>query len=150
MLFSLNPAGVVHTLSMKLQMMDVNPKDQRRKHMLTSRRVILATFFGLVFGFVCMWLASAKPDSAPMATHIKLNLVMTRMLTGFMIGISALKLKWYLHGMILGAIGSIPMAMATMPDPTIALSALVMGVVYGVLIELLTSIVFRAKPVGSP
>ena len=118
--------------------------------MLTSKRVILATVFGLIFGLVCMWLASAKPGAEPMATNIKLNLVMSRMLTGFMIGISALRLKWYLHGIILGAIGSIPMAMATMHDPQIAVSSIVMGIVYGLLIELLTSIVFKSKPVGSP
>lgn len=118
--------------------------------MLTSKRVLLATLFGLIFGIVCMLLASAKPDSPPMAANIKLNLVMSRMLTGFMIGISALRLKWYLHGIILGAIGSIPMAVATISDPTIAVSSVVMGIVYGILIELLTSIVFKSKPVGSP
>jgi hypothetical protein len=118
--------------------------------MLTVKRVFLATLFGLLFGLVCMWLASSNPDGEPLTTAIKLNLVMSRMLTGFMIGISALRLKWYLHGIILGAIGSIPMAVATMHDPQIALSSVVMGIVYGVLIELLTAIVFKSKPVGSP
>ncbi|MGD9140803.1 MAG: hypothetical protein PVJ42_04620 [bacterium] len=118
--------------------------------MLTSKRVILATVFGLVFGLVCMWLAAASPQAEPMTTGVKVSIVLSRTLTGFMIGISALRLKWYLHGIILGAIGSIPMAAATLEDPTIALSSIIMGIVYGFLIELLTSIAFKSRPVGSP
>lgn len=118
--------------------------------MLTSKRVVLATLFGFVFGFVCMWLATAKPDAAPLANGIRLSIIMSRALMGFMIGISALRLKWYLHGIILGAVGSIPMAVATIDDPTIAVSSIVMGIVYGLLIELLTSLVFKSKPAGTP
>ena len=117
--------------------------------MLTSKRVILATVFGLVFGLVCMYLATASPNAEPMTTGVKISIVMSRMLIGFMIGISALRLKWYLHGIILGAVGSIPMAAATLEDPAIALSSIIMGIVYGFLIELLTSIAFKSKPVGS-
>ena len=117
--------------------------------MLSAKRVVLATIFGLVFGLVCMYLASASPEGEPMTTGIKLSIVVSRMLMGFMIGISALKLRWYLHGIILGAVGSIPMAVATMEDPLIALSSVIMGIIYGILIELLTTVAFKSPPVGT-
>jgi hypothetical protein len=117
--------------------------------MLTTKRVVLATVFGVVFGFVCMFLASANPEGELLTAGIKWSIVMSRTLTGFMIGISALRLKWYLHGIVLGAVGSIPMAMATMQDPMIAISSVVMGVIYGFLIELLTSIAFKSPPVAT-
>jgi hypothetical protein len=116
--------------------------------MLTPKRVALATVFGVVFGLVCMYLASANPEGEPLTAGIKWSIIMSRTLMGFMIGISALRLRWYLHGIILGAVGSIPMAVATMEDPMIALSSVIMGILYGFLIELLTSIVFKSPPVA--
>jgi L-cystine uptake protein TcyP (sodium:dicarboxylate symporter family) len=117
--------------------------------MLTSKRVLLATLFGIVFGFVCMYLAASNPGGEPMTTSVKWSIVLSRALMGFMIGISALRLKWYAHGIILGAVGSLPMAAATMEDPRIAVSSIVMGVVYGFLIEVLTTVVFKSPPVAS-
>jgi hypothetical protein len=118
--------------------------------MLTAKRVLLATVFGVVFGLVCMFLASANPEGEPMTAGIKWSIVMSRTLTGFMIGISALRLRWYAHGLILGAVGSVPMAMAIMETPLLAVSSIVMGVIYGFLIELITSLAFKSKPVASP
>jgi len=118
--------------------------------MLTPRRVILATVLGFVFGLVCLFLAASNPEAGEALTSaVKWNIVLSRTLTGFMIGISALRLKWWLHGIVLGAIGSIPMAVATMDDARIALGSLVMGIVYGFLIELITSLVFKARPVAT-
>jgi len=117
--------------------------------MLTAKRVIIATAFGVVFGLVCMYLAAANPEgSTPMTTGIKLSILLSRTLTGFMIGISALSLPWWLHGIVLGAIGSVPMALATIDQPVIALSSVVMGVIYGFLIEVFTSVVFKERPVA--
>jgi hypothetical protein len=114
--------------------------------MISAKRVAIATILGVVFGFVCMYLATANPNATePVTTAMKWTIVVSRGLIGFMIGISALNLKWYLHGILLGAIGSIPMAAATMDRPMIALSSGLMGIVYGFLIELITSVLFKAK-----
>ena len=118
--------------------------------MLTPKRVIVATVLGFAFGLLCMFFASSNPEAGEtLTTAIKWNIVLSRTLTGFMIGISALRLRWWLHGLLLGAIGSIPMAVATMEDVRIALGSLILGIIYGLLIELITSLAFKARPVGN-
>jgi len=89
-------------------------------------------------------MASTDP-SQPMTLGLKLSILFSRGITGFMIGISALKLKWWSHGIILGAVGSIPMAFPIMNDPNIMIATFVMGIIYGLVIELVTSILFKAK-----
>jgi len=89
-------------------------------------------------------MASTDP-SQPMTLGLKLSILFSRGITGFMIGISALKLKWWSHGIILGAIGSIPMAFPVMDDFNIFIATFVMGIIYGLVIELVTSILFKAK-----
>ena len=118
--------------------------------MLTYKRVIAATVLGFLFGLLCMFFASSNPEGGePLTTAMKWTIILSRGLTGFMIGISALRLKWWLHGIVLGAIGSLPMATATMDDAKIAMGSMVLGIVYGFLIELVTSLALKAKPVGS-
>jgi hypothetical protein len=124
--------------------------------MLTCKRVIIATLCGIASGFVCLALATSNPDSAAnMSMAIKANIVLSRTLTGFMIGISAVRIRWWLHGILMGILGSIPMALGAMGSAApsgemtpamIVVSTVVMGIIYGVLIELVTTILFKAKP----
>jgi hypothetical protein len=111
--------------------------------MTSAKRIIIATTMGLITGIICMFLASSGPE--PMELGIKLSTILSRTLTGFMIGISALRLKWWLHGSVLGALGSIPMSLAILNDPNIMILTFVAGIIYGFLIELITSVVFKAK-----
>lgn len=114
--------------------------------MLTAKRVIIATICGIIFGFVCLGLASSNPHPEGVLTlTVKLNIILSRTFLGFMIGISALRLNWWLHGIVLGIISSIPMAVAVMDKPSIMIGTFVMGIIYGVLIELITSVLFKAK-----
>ena len=117
--------------------------------MLSAKRVIIATVCGFVFGLVCMFLASSNPDTtAPLSAAIKWNIILSRTLLGFMIGISALKLNWWLHGIVLGFISSIPMAISVMDRTDIVIGTLVMGMIYGLLTELITSVLLKAKSVA--
>ncbi len=113
--------------------------------MLKTKRVIIATIFGLIFGIVCMLLAGSNQD---LTIGIKWSILLSRGLLGFLIGISALRMAWWIHGIVLGIIASLPMAVA-ITDTTPAIWTLVMGIVYGFLIELITSIIFKAKPLKS-
>jgi len=117
--------------------------------MLTPKRVIIATICGIIFGFVCLGFALSNPEaSSELSCSIKWSIVIGRSMLGFMIGISALRMPWWLHGIVLGIIASIPMAIPIMDDMQIAISTVVMGIIYGFLIELVTSILFKARPVG--
>lgn len=114
--------------------------------MLTTKRVSIATLCGVIFGLVCLGMAASNPDPAGQLTlSIKLNIVLSRTLMGFMIGISALRLNWWLHGIVLGIISSIPMAVAVMDQGVIMIGTFVMGIIYGVITELITSVLFKAK-----
>lgn len=117
--------------------------------MLTSKRVIIATISGVVFGFVCLGFALSNPDSSEtLSSTVRWSIVIGRTMLGFMIGISALRLKWWLHGIVLGIIASIPMAVPIIDNTVIAVSTVVMGIVYGFLIELITSVLFKSGPAG--
>lgn len=114
--------------------------------MLTTKRVVIATICGFLFGIVCMLLASSNPNATePLSTIMKWTIIISRTMLGFTIGISAIRLNWWLHGIILGAVASIPMAVPILDRPAIAISSVVMGVIYGFLTELITSILFKAR-----
>jgi hypothetical protein len=114
--------------------------------MLTFKRVLIATICGFVFGFVCMTLAGSNPGQ-PVSTSLKLTILFSRVIMGFTIGISTLKLPWWLHGVVIGIIGSIPMAFPVMDKPEVFAGTFVMGIIYGFLTELITSVLFKAKSV---
>jgi len=114
--------------------------------MLTSKRVLIATLCGALFGLVCMWMASSNPNATePMTNPIKWSIFMSRLFLGFTIGISAIRMNWWLHGIVLGALLSIPMAVPIMDRPGIAIGSIVMGIIYGFLTELITTKLFKAK-----
>jgi hypothetical protein len=117
--------------------------------MLTLKRVLIATLCGFIFGIICMLLASSSPNAAaPITLSTRWMIIISRTMLGFTIGISALCLVWWQHGLVLGFITSIPMALPMIDNIGIMIGTLVMGLVYGFLTELITSIVFKAKPVG--
>lgn len=114
--------------------------------MLTTKRVVIATICGLVFGFVCLFLASSNPE--PLPNMVKWSIIVGRTMLGFTIGISAIRLNWWLHGIVLGIIVSIPMAIPVLDRMEIAIGTVVMGIIYGFLTDLITTILFKAKAAG--
>ncbi len=115
--------------------------------MLTTKRVLIATICGFIFGLVCMYMASSGPNPIDNAT--KTVILFSRGLMGFTIGISAIRLNWWLHGLVIGLIGSIPMAIPVFNDPGIAVGTFVMGAVYGFLTEWITTKLFKEKSAGT-
>jgi hypothetical protein len=118
---------------------------------MNVKRLIIATLGGIVFGFVCLGFASSGPYDLP--APVAYQIIFSRALIGFAIGISGLKgLHWSLHGLLMGLLFSIPMAfsgmMADNPDfskTAMFLSTVIMGMIYGLLIELITSVLFKAR-----
>jgi hypothetical protein len=115
------------------------------------KRLIIATISGLLFGFVCYTLASS---SGSLPLPVALQIIISRTLMGFAIGISSLKLgHWSIHGIILGLLFSLPMAFSGMmaaENPAFTkemmfASTILMGVIYGFLVELITTAIFTAK-----
>ncbi len=116
------------------------------------KRLIIATLSGLLFGFVCFGFACSGDNE--IGNWLALTIISGRLLLGFGIGISRFPMKnWAIHGIVMGIIFSIPAAFGTMMGPEvpgfdpqmIAISTVVMGMIYGFLIELITTIFFKAK-----
>ena len=116
------------------------------------KRLIIASLLGLVFGFVCNAMAASGPNELPLVLSI--NIIMGRLLIGFGIGISRFSFKhWTLHGLVMGLIFSLPAAFGTLLAPEnpefsherMFIATMVMGMIYGLLIELITTVFFKAK-----
>ncbi|NQU32008.1 MAG: hypothetical protein HQ521_02140 [Bacteroidetes bacterium] len=116
------------------------------------KRLIIATLSGLLFGFVCYSFACSGGNE--ISLWLALTIIAGRTLLGFGIGISRFPMKnWAIHGIVMGLIFSIPAAFGTMMGPEtpgfdpqmIAISTVVMGIIYGFLIELITTVLFKAK-----
>ena len=118
------------------------------------KRVIVATLSGVLFGFVCVGLASSSPG--PLPFPVVLQIIASRTLIGFAIGISSLSVThWSVHGLLMGLLFSLPLAFSGLmaPDnPEFTKTAMwvwtvVLGMVYGLLIELITSVFFKAQQI---
>lgn len=119
---------------------------------MKTKRLAIATLLGLLFGFVCYGFASS--GEYEVSNVLAINIILGRMLIGVAIGISRFSLKhWSLHGIIMGLIFSLPAAFGAMIGPenpefshtVLFVSTIVMGIIYGFLIELITSVLFKAK-----
>jgi hypothetical protein len=120
--------------------------------MHNSKRLIIASLSGLFFGFVCFGLASS--GSAKLPWPVGADIITSRMLIGVAIGISSIALgHWSIHGLVMGFLFSIPLAFGALMAPdnpdfsktAMVVSTVVLGMVYGLLIELITSVFFKAK-----
>ena len=116
------------------------------------KRLIIATLSGALFGFVCYGLASSGPE--PLAWPINLQIILSRTLIGFAIGICCFKIgHWTLRGLVLGLIFSLPLAFSTLMAPEspdfskagMFIATIGIGAIYGLLIEIITSVIFKAK-----
>lgn len=114
--------------------------------MLTTKRVIIATLFGLIFGFICWGFTSMGGATV---WYLAVSIILSRTIMGLAIGLSGWRIGWWLHGIVMGAIFSLPMAFNGFYVPEkawfIFIWSIVMGIVYGFLIELFTAVVFKAK-----
>jgi len=113
--------------------------------MFNKKRLFIATILGIISGLACWILASSE---GPTTWFFALSTILSRTLIGFAIGISVLKIKWWLHGIVMGLLFSLPMALQGFYVPGreafIFLGTIIMGIVYGFFIELFTTVVFKA------
>ena len=123
--------------------------------MVKTKRVAIAALSGLLFGFICYSLASSGPGE--LALPIALQIIASRTLIGVAIGISCLSLgHWSVHGLVMGFLFSLPLAFSGLMAPenpeftktSMFVWTIVLGMVYGLLIEVITSVFFKARQQG--
>ncbi len=113
--------------------------------MIYEKRIISATIWGVIFGFISWGLVQIFGD-VPLSGATAI--IFSRALLGFVIGISIWKITWWLHGSLLGLFFSLPLGFIAIwvgfGWGGFALT-LVTGIVFGFLIELLTAVAFKAE-----
>lgn len=121
---------------------------------MKAKRLIISTLVGFVFGLISFSVASSGPNFVP--PLLAASIILSRTLIGFAIGISTLKLShWAFHGIIIGLIISLPLAgfeainggSVVLTRGMLMVLSLVMGMVYGFLIEFVTTVILQAKQV---
>jgi hypothetical protein len=116
--------------------------------MINPKRVKIATATGFSTGVLCYYLVSTFPGRPHL--FVVLNFFLFRTLAGFIIGISNIKsVGWALHGIGIGALVSIPLAFMIPGNNEVCktsmfLVVIMLGSVYGLLIEAVTSQLFNA------
>ncbi len=119
---------------------------------MKTKRFIISVILGIMFGIVCYLFA--KSGGAFVSKTAALSIISGRALIGVAIGISCFNARhWSLHGLLMGLVFSIPSGFGAMlgsgsPDFTpkeMFFVTIAMGMIYGFLIELITTIVFKAK-----
>ena len=117
-----------------------------------GKRMTVATLSGVLFGFVCYWFVSS--GAGDVAWPIALQTVLSRTLIGVAIGISSVRMRhWSIHGVVMGLIFSLPLSFGSLMAPEspeytragLLIGTLVLGMIYGFLIEVITSLVFKAR-----
>ena len=117
-----------------------------------AKRIIVATLSGVLFGFVCYSIASSGP--AELAWPVTAQIIASRTLIGLAIGLSVLSMgHWAVHGLVIGALFSVPLAFSGLMAPEnpefgkseMFIWTVVLGMVYGLLIEVITSLIFKAR-----
>ncbi|MCU0847746.1 MAG: hypothetical protein MUD12_07645 [Spirochaetes bacterium] len=120
--------------------------------MKTGKRLIIATLCGVITGLACFGLASSGKAELPWPAAVQI--ILSRTLIGFSIGISAVSIvHWSLNGLVMGVIYSLPLAFGVLMAPDnpefsrsmLFTSTIVLGAVYGIFIELVTTVVFKAE-----
>ena len=120
--------------------------------MTNAKRAIVATLSGVLCGFICYGLASSGPGQ--LAWPVSVQIILSRTLIGFAIGVSCWRMHhWSIHGLVMGAIFSLPLAFSGLMAPDnpeyskagIWVMTVVMGMIYGLLIEVITSVLFKAR-----
>jgi len=118
---------------------------QREDYMKLVKRVIIATTLGFLTGLVCYW-GMKSSGRVELTTAMMIGTILNRALIGFIIGISAWRIHYLLHGVIIGLIATLPMGVYPLVEGQIVgfVMFMVAGAVYGLIIELLTTKLFKA------
>ncbi len=107
---------------------------------MMGKRVVVCTLLGLVAGVIC-WLGSYLAGNAPLALSagVILAIIFNRAFIGFAVGVSAWRVHWALHGLVVGLVGSLPVAVYPLFTPDGFFGFLIYelaGGAWGFLIEL--------------
>ena len=114
--------------------------------MLNGKRLAITTVLGIIAGFLSLWYLRVAYGMMPMAEEVMV--ILSWSVLGVAIGLSAWKLNWAGHGILMGIIFSLPQSFAFAWNGAGARGFwgwLFTGLVVGFLIELITVPILHAR-----
>lgn len=112
--------------------------------MVYAKRLLICVVLGFVTGVLCYLAAQSK--GIEFTPAIIWSTIFNRVFIGFAIGISAWRMHYLIHGVVIGILFSLPMAFAASDTGGCGSFFLILiaGAVWGFLIELFATAVFKA------
>jgi len=113
--------------------------------MVSKKRVFVSTLFGGILGNVG-WLSAMMGGLVPWPGIV--HQIFIYALMGFVIGIGSWKVKWWLHGILIGFLFGISNGFGALwmtAVPATFISIIITGLILGFLVELITSFGFKAR-----
>ena len=109
--------------------------------MIYAKRVIITTILGVITGLLCY--LGGVHAGVEFTTGIMLATIFNRTFIGFVIGVSAIRIHYLLHGILIGALGSITMGVAADLNSLVVIT--LFGMLWGLLIEGIATKGFKAE-----
>ncbi len=115
---------------------------------MDKRRLLICTIGGIIAGIMC---SAGGLLSGNISTFSFFEIsapFYNRIMIGFILGISRLKINYLTHGALMGLLVSLITSIAFLEDNLAGFAFFtVAGIIYGVLIEVFATKVFKAKMV---
>lgn len=110
-----------------------------------QKRILVCLFGGVIAAIICLAGSQIIFNFPPITWNSVAATMANRLLLGFVIGISGWRINYLLHGAILGLIVSLSVSIGFLPVNSLGFFLYtVAGVFYGILIEWLSTRVFKA------
>jgi len=112
---------------------------------MNYRRLIICTAGGLIAGIICSAGGILSGNIAELSFFSVAGTFFNRLMLGFILGISRLRMNYLLHGILIGLLVSLINSISFLENSlTGFLFFTVAGIIYGLLIELFATRVFKA------
>jgi hypothetical protein len=112
---------------------------------MNNKRLVICTIGGLIAGIICSVGGFLSGNIAELSFFAVAGTFFNRIMLGFFIGISRLKINYLLHGMLIGFLVSLINSISFLENNIRGfLFFTIAGIIYGLLIELFATKVFKA------
>ena len=112
---------------------------------MKNNRLLICTTGGLIAGIICSAGGILSRNIAELTFFSVAGTFLNRVMLGFVLGISRLRMNYLLHGILIGFLVSFVISISFLENNLKGfLFFTVAGIVYGLLIELFATKVFRA------
>ena len=116
---------------------------------MKNKRLLICTIGGLAAAIICTTGGLLTGNIAEFTFFAVAGVFVNRLMLGFIIGISRLKMNYLLHGVLMGFLVSFIISVSFLENNLKDfIFFTVTGMVYGLLIELFATKVFKAKIEG--